>query len=167
MDNNSRVQLNIGDIIIATITKVFNTHVELSLGDICAVMPTSEYSWKRRSNIKNELKVGARIKAVVIAMKNGIAMLSVKRMKTDPWRSVDEIFKTGMLVKGEIKKILDYGAFIELNNGVQGLLHRTNIVQDPKIDIRTIVSEGQEIEVNIISIEKEERKISFSMIKVQ
>lgn len=167
MDNISRVQLNVGDIVLAKITNVLKTHVEFSLGDIYAVMPASEYSWRRSHGIKSELKAGDSIKAVVITMKDNIVMLSVKRMKTDPWKSADEIYKIGMPVKGKVIKIQDYGAFVELNNGIIGLLHRTNIVKDSNVDIRTIVSKDQEIEVIIDSIDKDDRKMSFSMINVQ
>ncbi len=164
MANTSTVPLNIGDIVLPTITKVTKVHVEMSLGDVCAIMPASEYSWNRSHSIKSDLKVGDRIQSVVIAIKNGIVMLSVKRMKPDPWMSVEERYKIGMKVKGIVKSILPFGAFIELDGGIQGLLHRKEISKSSDVDIKTIFSEGQEVEVNIISIEKEERKISFSVI---
>lgn len=164
MANTSTVPLNIGDIVLATITKVTKTHVEMSLGDVCAIMPASEYSWHRSHSIRSDLKVSDKIQSVVIAMKNGIVMLSVKRMKPDPWMSVEERYKIGMKVKGLVKRILPFGAFIELDEDIQGLLHRKEISKSSDVDIKTIFSEAQEVEVNIISIEKEERKISFSVI---
>lgn len=75
MDNDSKIQLYIGDIVLATITKILKTHIELSLGNTCAVMPTSEYSWCRSYNLKREFNVGDRVKAVVISMKDSIVML--------------------------------------------------------------------------------------------
>lgn len=164
MNNNSTVPLNIGDIVLATITKVLKTHVEMSLGNAYAIMPASEYSWHRSHSIRSALKVGDRIESVVIAMKNDAIMLSVKRMKSDPWISVEEKYRVGMKVKGMVKSILPFGAFMELDGGILGLLHRKEISKSSDIDIKTIFSEGQEVEVNIISIEKKERKISFSMI---
>ena len=164
MENCKNKQLNIGDIVLATITKIEKKYIKMSLGNVFAVMPASEYSWQKSDNIKSKLQVGESIKAVVIAMKDGIVMLSVKRMKIDPWKSVDETYRTGMRVRGRINKILSYGAFVELDNGIQGLLHRSNVIKNSQIDIRTIISENQEIEVDIISINKNERKISLSII---
>lgn len=165
MNNNTKVQLNIGDIVLATITNVVKTHVEMSLGDVYAIMPASEYSWRRSYNIKSELKIEDKIKAIVIMIQDDVVVLSVKRLEDDPWKSINESFKIGDQVKGIVTRVLDYGAFVEIKPNLLGLLHKTNINTTTK-DIRTIVSKGQEIGVNIISIDKENRKISFAMINV-
>lgn len=139
----------------------------MSLGDVDAIMPISEYSWVRRCDVKSRLKVGDQIRTVVIAINNNIVMLSVKRMEIDPWKYIDERFKVGMHVKGIVKEVYSYGAFVELDSNIHGLLHKTQIANYSRDNVKNVLSQGQEIEISILSIEKENHKMSLSMIKTE
>ena len=132
-------------------------------------MITDSFHEKIGDKIKEQLipksKIEDKIKAIVFMIQDDVVVLSVKRLEDDPWKSINESFKIGDQVKGIVTRVLDYGAFVEIKPNLLGLLHKTNINTTTK-DIRTIVSKGQEIGVNIISIDKENRKISFAMINV-
>lgn len=150
---------------MATIKRVRGTFVEMSLGDVVAVMPLSEFSWSRSCDVRSELgKLGGKVVAVVVAMRDGAVMLSVKRLSADPWLSVDEIYKVGMRVRGKVRRILNFGAFVGLDNGIDGLLHKKFILESSGCKSITSISEGDEIEVKITMIDKAERRMSFSMI---
>ena len=163
MDQDTQVLLSIGDVVNATVTRIAKTYTIMSLGAVNAILPVSEFSWQRHSSLKSELIIGKTLPTVVISLCENKIMLSVKRLTKDPWKTVDEIYHINQTVKGIVKEIKPYGAFVEIDSGVQGLLHKSFINDNPEIDINSIISEGQEINVTITSIDKSDRKIAFSL----
>ena len=126
-------------------------------------MPSSEYSWGRDNNLKNKLKLGTKLNVVVIQITYKGVMVSIKRMSKDPWKNIETLYQVNQQTKGKITKLQGYGAFVELPYGIQGLLHRKEMSLDGMKEPSEIVSEGQEIDVIITSIEKSERKMYFSI----
>lgn len=163
MDQDSQVLLSIGDVVNATVTRIAKTYIVMSLGTVNAILPVSELSWQRHSSLKSELTIGKTLPAVVISLCENKIMLSVKRLANDPWQTVDDNYHINQTIKGIVKEIKPYGAFVEIDSGVQGLLHKSVINDNPEIDINSIITEGQEINVTIISIDKSDRKIAFSL----
>lgn len=163
MASDSLVELTVGDVVKATVKQIQKNYAVLSLGDIVVYLPSSEYSWGRDNNLKNKLKIGTEVQVVVIKITDKGVMSSIKRMTKDPWNNVENRYQVNQQAKGKITKILSFGAFVELPNGVQGLLHRKEMSFDGTREPSEIVSEGQETDVVITSIEKAERKISFSI----
>ena len=84
-------------------------------------------------------------------------------MSKDPWLDVETLYQVNQQAKGKITKLQSYGAFLELSSGIQGLLHKKEMSLDGTKEPSEIVSEGQEIDVIITSIEKADRKMSFSI----
>lgn len=162
MDSELKVKLRIGDVVKATVQEITKHYAVLSLGDVDCYLMASEFSWGRNYNLKRAFTVGEEIQAVVIQIASQGVMLSVKRQTTDPWDIVDSLYHVGQHIKGKIGAVLPYGAFVSIPNGIQGLLHKSKMSLDAKIAPHEIISEGQEIDVIITSIEKEKRKISFS-----
>ena len=163
MASNSLVELTVGDVVKATVTQIQKNYAVLSLGDLVAYLPSSEYSWGRAINLKNKLKIGNEVQVVIIKITDKGVMSSIKRMSTDPWHNIETLYQINHHTKGKITRILNFGAFVELPNGIQGLLHKNEMSLDGTSEPYEIVSEGQEIDVAIISIEKAVRKISFSI----
>lgn len=163
MDLDSLVELTVGDVVKATVKQVEENYAILSLGDLVAYLPSSEFSWGRDNNLKEKLKIDTEILVVVIEITDKGVMSSIKRMTPDPWKNIEILYKVNHKVKGKIKKIMRYGVFVELPNGVQGLLHKSEMSIDGLKNPIEIVSEGQEIDVIITSIEKANRKMSFSI----
>mgnify|MGYP003307002354 CR=1 FL=1 len=156
---DSIVELTVGDVVKATVKQILKDYAIVSFGDIMAYLPSSEYSWGRDNNLKNKLKLGRELNVVVIQITDKGVMVSVKRMSKDPWLDVETLYQA----KGKITKLQGYGAFVELSDGIQGLLHKKGMSLDGMKEPSEIVSEGQEIDVIITSIEKAERKMSFSI----
>lgn len=163
MISDSLVELRVGDVVKATVKQIQKDYAVLALGNIDAYLPSSEYSWGRDNNIKNKFKIGAEIQVIVIEISDKGILSSIKRMTKDPWLHMENFYQVNQQTKGKIIKIMNFGAFVELSNGVQGLLHKTEMSIDGMEEPNEIVFEGQEIDVIISSIEKTERKISFSI----
>lgn len=160
---DSIVELTVGDVVKATVKQIMKDYAIVSLGDIIAYLPSSEYSWGRDNNLKNKLKLGTKLNVVVIQITYKGVMVSIKRMSKDPWKNIETLYQVNQQTKGKITKLQGYGAFVELSDGIQGLLHRKEMSLDGMKEPSEIVSEGQEIDVIITSIEKSERKMYFSI----
>lgn len=160
---DSTVELTVGDVVKATVKQIMKDYAIVSLGDIIAYLPSSEYSWGRDNNLKNKLKLGTKLNVVVIQITYKGVMVSIKRMSKDPWKNIETLYQVNQQTKGKITKLQGYGAFVELSDGIQGLLHRKEMSLDGMKEPSEIVSEGQEIDVIITSIEKSERKMYFSI----
>lgn len=158
-----KILLHIGDMVKGRVKTVGKNYALIELGELIATLPSSEYSWKRNCNIKNDLNVGDVITAVVIILDSDKVVVSVKRLNKNPWNDVDSNYAIGQKVKGHVNKIVSFGAFVELEDGVQGLLHKSEISSDGKSDPSSILTENQEIEVEVMSIEPDEKKMSFSI----
>ena len=160
---DSTVELTVGDVVKATVKQIMKDYAIVSLGDIIAYLPSSEYSWGRDNNLKNKLKLGTKLNVVVIKITYKGVMVSIKRMSKDPWKNIETLYQVNQQTKGKTTKLQGYGAFVELSDGIQGLLHRKEMSLDGMKEPSEIVSEGQEIDVIITSIEKSERKMYFSI----
>ena len=163
MASDSIVELTVGDVVKATVKNILKDYAIVSFGNIMAYLPSSEYSWGRDKNLKNKLKLGTELNVVVVQITDKGVMVSVKRMSKDPWLNVETLYQVNQQAKGKITKILNFGAFVELPSGIQGLLHKKEMSPDGMREPSEIVLEGQEIDVIITSIEKANRKISFSI----
>lgn len=162
MEQDVRVQLVIGDIVKAKVIRFEKTYIQLSVGSISAIMPLSEYSWNKKANCRRDLNIGTELNAVVIKIEGQTIMLSRKRLNEDPWKNVENKFKPGINVIGKVVRIMSYGAFIEFSDGMQGLLHKNNIIYDNTDELDKILSEGQAINVHVDSIDLEGRRITLS-----
>ena len=158
-----KIQLQIGDIVQGVVKDTRKNYALISLGDVKAVIPSTEYSWHKDCNIKNVMKVGDKINAVVINLSNHDVVLSIKRLKKNPWNDVNNNYSIGQRVKGKVNKVVSFGAFIELSDGVQGLLHKSEMSADGKLEPTSVLIENQEIEVDIVSIEADKKRMAFSI----
>ena len=140
--------------------------VEIAEG-ICGLIRLSEVSWLRKPNHPSEcLKIGGETEAVVLAMDqaNRRLALSLKRLVPDPWETVDQRYRVGELATGNIVKLMNIGAIVELENGVQGLVHVSQISEQPEAKVKHYLKVGRSVRVRIMNIKREERRIRLSML---
>lgn len=163
MQSESLVELAVGDVVKATVKDISKTYAILSIGDVDAFLPSTEYSWRKDCKLKKVLKVGSEIQAVVIKIEDLRVMLSVKRITKDVWKKIDELYQIGQKTRGKVVNIVDFGVFVELPDGVQGLLHKSEMSLDGLRSPSEILLEGQEIDVVIVSINKKEHKMAFTI----
>src|SRR5438874_3552140 len=148
----------------------YGAFVEIEEG-IDGLLHVSDLSWTKKIGHPSEiLKKGESIKAVVLSVdqeKQRIA-LGLKQMQEDPWQTVIPAnYRPGMVVKGHVTKIANFGVFVELEPGLEGLLHISEI-SDQKIDKpEEALKIGQELDVKILRVDSEERKIGLSLKRAQ
>lgn len=156
-----------GDIIDGRIVSLveYGAFVEVVPG-VEGLVHISEMSWNK--NIKNPsqiVKEGDVIKVKILKMEpnNRKISLGMKQVEEDPWTLVLEKYKEGDVITGEVKNVTDFGAFIEIETGIEGLLHVSDIAWERIEKPQDIVKNGQKIEVKILKFNPSERKISLGM----
>jgi small subunit ribosomal protein S1 len=148
----------------------YGAFVEIEEG-IDGLLHVSDLSWTKKIGHPSEvLKKGESVRAVVLSVdqeKQRVA-LGLKQMQEDPWTTVIPAnYRPGMVVKGHVTKIANFGVFVELEPGLEGLLHISEI-SDQKVEKpEDLVKVGQEVEVKILRVDGEERKIGLSLKRAQ
>ncbi len=143
----------------------FGAFVELEPG-VDALLPLSEMSWSRRIGSPAELvRVGDLPEVVILKVDAEKRRISVgmKQKEENPWTNASSNFALNSTVKGKVSKLMDYGAFIELAPGVEGLIHISELSDKRVRSVSEILSEGQEIDVRVIKLDTESQRISLSM----
>ena len=146
----------------------FGAFAELEEG-VDGLIPVSEMSWSRVNSPSQVVSVGDTVKLVVLDVdprKRRIA-LSLKQAEPDPWESVLESFEPNSLVKGKVTRLADFGAFVELVPGVEGLVHISEMSTERVRSCGDVVQPGQEIETRVLGIDRESRRISLSIKAVK
>src|SRR5436305_7342920 len=148
----------------------YGAFIEIEEG-IDGLLHVSDLSWtKKIANPSEMLKKGETVQAVVLSVdqeKQRIA-LGLKQMQEDPWQTVIPAnYRPGMVVKGHVTKIANFGVFVELEPGLEGLLHISEI-SDQKVEKpEDMIKVGQEVEVKILRVDSDERKIGLSLKRAQ
>jgi len=143
----------------------YGAFVEIEEG-IDGMIHVSDMSWTRKVNHPSEvLKKGDVVKAVVIDIDktNQRISLGMKQLENDPWRDIDTRYKIGDLVKGTVTKLASYGAFVQLADEIDGLVHISQLSEDRVDKVKDVLKVGQEVEARVIKVDKGERRIGLSV----
>ncbi|HEY7119383.1 MAG TPA: 30S ribosomal protein S1 [Tepidisphaeraceae bacterium] len=161
-----------GSVVTGKVRNIANygAFVEIEEG-IDGLLHVSDLSWTKKIGHPSEvLKKGEEVQAVVLSVdqeKQRIA-LGLKQMQEDPWQSVIPAnYRPGMVVKGHVTKIANFGVFVELEQGLEGLLHISEIADQKVEKPEDIVKVGQEVDVKILRVDSDERKIGLSLKRAQ
>ncbi len=143
----------------------YGAFVELEEG-IDGMIHVSDLSWTRKINHPSEiLKKGEEVEAIVIDIdkENQRISLGVKQLEGDPWKDIDERFKIGDLVKGKVTKLANFGAFVELEDDIDGLVHISQLSEEHVSKVKDVLKVGDEVEARVIKVDKVERRIGLSI----
>ncbi len=143
----------------------YGAFVEMEEG-IDGMIHVSDMSWTRKINHPSEvLQKGHAVEAIVreIDTANQRISLGLKQAQTDPWSSIASTYQIGQIVKGKVSKIASFGAFVELEDGVDGLVHISQISDQHVEKVKDALKVGQEVEARIVKIDREERRIGLSI----
>jgi len=143
----------------------YGAFVQLEDG-IDGMIHVSDMSWTRKINHPSEVvKKGDVLDAVVIDIdkQNQRISLGLKQLDEDPWKSIDTRYKIGDMVKGKVSKIATFGAFVELEGDIDGLVHISQISEDRIEKVKDHVKVGDEITARVIKVDKTERRIGLSI----
>ena len=159
-------KLKIGDVVEGTITGVvdFGAFVKFNTDETLeGLVHISELAWQRIDDPKDIVKVGDQVKAQVISIEDARISLSLKRLMPDPWQDAIKKYKVGDKVMGKVIKLLPFGAFVELDREIQGLVHVGELAEPAPKEVGEVLKEGETREFKIINIEPEEHRLGLSI----
>ncbi len=133
---------------------------------IDGMIHVSDMSWTRKINHPSEvLKKGDVVEARVLNIdkENQRVSLGIKQLETDPWESIDSRFKVGDLVSGSVAKIASFGAFVNLDGDIDGLIHISQLSEEHVERVKDVIKVGDEIKARVIKVDKVERRIGLSI----
>ncbi|AHF91760.1 30S ribosomal protein S1 [Opitutaceae bacterium TAV5] len=143
----------------------YGAFIELEEG-IDGMVHVSDMSWTRKVNHPSEvLKKGDEVDAIVLdvdASQQRIS-LGMKQLAIDPWSDIDSFFKIGDVVKGTVTKITSFGAFVDLKDGIDGLVHISQISEERIDKVKDVLKPGQEVTARVIKIDRDERRLGLSI----
>ncbi|MGZ3665006.1 MAG: 30S ribosomal protein S1 [Ktedonobacterales bacterium] len=161
-------ELQVGEVRKGVVSNLSNFGAFVDLGGADGLVHISQLAWSRVNHPSEVLKVGQEVEVQVLSVdkeKKKIA-LSIKRAEIDPWTTVEQRYQIGQVVKGTVTKIAPFGAFARIEDGVEGLIHLSELPagqQDPK----AVLKEGQEVNVRILRIDPERRRLGLSIRQVE
>jgi small subunit ribosomal protein S1 len=143
--------------------KPFGAFVDLGGAD--GLIPVSEFSWQRVNDLNEFVKIGQQVEVKIARLDRETRKigLSVKQLTESPFDGFVEEVKAGARVKGKVTRVADFGAFVELAPGVEGLIHISQLSTQRIRRVRDIVDEGQTVEVEVLSVDRESRRIALSL----
>jgi small subunit ribosomal protein S1 len=158
-----------GVILEGTVKNITGYGAFVDLGGIDGILHISDMSWGRISHPSEVLQVGEKVKVVVLKFdpeKERIS-LGMKQLTPDPWHTVAERYPVGVRVQGKVISLMDYGAFVEIESGIEGLIHISEMSWTRKISHPSkILQVGQAVEVVILNVDPEHRRISLGLKQV-
>ena len=156
-------RINVGDVVTGVVKNVTDFGAFIDLGGADGLLHISEMSWGRVENPKKIFKVGEPIKVLIKDINGDKIALSLKFEDQNPWLNADEKYAVGNVVEGTIARMTDFGAFVELEPGVDALLHVSQISREHVEKPSDVLSVGQVITAKVVDFNGEEKKISLSM----
>ncbi len=155
-----------GDVIEGVVKNVTDYGAFVDLGGIDGLLHVTDMSWKRINNPRDFIDVGEKVKVQVIRINPETQRISLgmKQLQSDPWEGVEAKYPVGAKFKGVVTNVTDYGAFVELEPGVEGLIHVSEMSWVKKnVPPSKIVSTSQEVEVMVLEVDPNRRRISLGL----
>lgn len=167
-ENNRRDLLNRlspGDVCQGCVTKLCSFGAFVDLGGMEGLVHVSELSWGRVSTPADVLEVGQPVEVYVLNVdrERERVGLSLKRLHPDPWFSVEERYQVGQIIEGVITSVTDFGAFARVEEGLEGLIHVSELAEGIYLHPRDVVCEGDKVSARIISLDGERRRMGLSL----
>jgi small subunit ribosomal protein S1 len=162
--------LSEGVIVEGTVKNITDYGAFVDLGGIDGLLHVTDISWGRLSHPSEALKVGEKINVAVLKFdrEKGRISLGMKQILPDPWLNLDDHFQSGQRVKGKVVSLTDYGAFIALEDGIEGLVHVSEMSWTRKVRHPSeVVNVGDEVEAVILEVDPNARRISLGLKQVQ
>lgn len=145
--------------------EAFGAFVRLNNGSE-GMIHISNIDWERISHPEERLRLGQTVEVVVLAVRREGKRISLglKQCTDDPWQALDEARLVGQVVSGEVRRVLDYGAFVAIAPGVEGLLHRSQSGLGPERAMECCVRSGERVSVRVLDLDRAARRMSLSIL---
>jgi small subunit ribosomal protein S1 len=162
-------RLNPGDVVEGTISNIVDFGAFVDLDGMDGLIHISELSWSHVNHPSEVLEIGQPVKVKVLDIDRDRQRISLglKQTQTDPWQQVVEAYREGDVVRGKVTKVVTFGAFVEILPGVEGLVHISELAAHHVENPREVVAQGQDVNVRVLEIDAERRRLSLSLKRVE
>jgi 4-hydroxy-3-methylbut-2-enyl diphosphate reductase len=158
-------EIEAGQVKQGVVSSVKSFGVFVDIGGVEGLVHVSELSWKRINNPGSMLKIGDKVDVFVLGVDRDKKKISLgmKQLQPDPWVNVEQNYKPGQLVTGTVSRVVGFGAFVELNDGLEGLIHISELSDERVEKAEDIVKPGQKIQVRILRVDAANQRIGLSL----
>lgn len=158
-------RLQPGDSVNGVITNLCDFGAFVDLGGLEGLIHISELSWGRVGHPADILQRGQNVHVHVLEIERqaGRIALSLKRLHPDPWATITERYRIGQVVEGTVTNVVDFGAFACIEDGLEGLIHVSELAEGHFLHPRNVVSEGQKVTARVLSIDSRARRLGLSL----
>ncbi|MGG4446003.1 30S ribosomal protein S1 [Brevibacillus porteri] len=162
-------KIQVGQVLEGTVQRMTDFGVFVDIGGVDGLVHVSELAWNRVDKPSDVVKEGdkVQVKVLKIDRENERIGLSIKETQAGPWANVAEDFKAGSILNGTVKRLVSFGAFIELAPGIEGLVHISQIANRRVNTPSEVLKEGQEVQVKVLDVVPQEQRISLSIRAVE
>ncbi len=162
-------RLNPGDVVEGQISNIVDFGAFVDLDGMDGLIHISELSWSHVNHPSEVLEIGQTVKVKVLDIDRDRQRISLglKQTQTDPWQQVLDSYREGDVVEGRVTKVVTFGAFVEILPGVEGLVHISELAAHHVENPREVVSQGDVVNVLILEIDAERRRLSLSLKRVE
>lgn len=164
-----KAELAVGQVREGTVRSLRDFGAFVDLGGIDGLIHVSQLSWQRVKHPSEVLKEGQAVKVVIrkIDEETGKISLSLRDLSESPWTNITEKYPITSIVRGVVSKIMDFGAFVQLEPGVEGMVHVSELAHGRVWRVADKVKEGDEVEAKVLAVDPEQQRISLSMKAIQ
>ena len=158
-------KIEVGQLYDGTVTKLMDFGAFVDIGGVEGLVHVSKLSWDRVTHPKDILSEGEAIKVKVEKIAKDTGKLSLSRRDTmaHPWDGIESKYTVDSLVKGTVSRIADFGAFVRLEPGIEGLIHISELAHHRVVRVKNVVNEGDSVEVKVLSLDREAQKMGLSL----
>jgi small subunit ribosomal protein S1 len=159
------VELAPGQVRKGVVTNVCSFGAFVDLGGLEGLIHISEISWGRVNRPDDVLKSGQDVEAYIISVdqEQKRVALSLKRLSPDPWATVEKRYRVGQMIKGEVTNVVSFGAFVRVEDGLEGLIHVSELAEGSFLHPRNVVQEGDVVVAHILNIDSVQRRMGLSL----
>ena len=161
--------LEVGEACEGIVRKVMDFGAFVDIGGLDGMIHISQLSWEKIKHPSEVVKEGDKIQVRVekIDAETGKIGLSYRSLQDNPWNDVDARFPIGTLVRGTVTRLANFGAFVRLATGIEGLIHISELAHKRVVNVANVLNEGQDVEVKILTVERDSQRIGLSLRATQ
>jgi small subunit ribosomal protein S1 len=162
-------ELQPGDVCRGQVTNLTTFGAFVDLGGVEGLVHISEISWERVRHPSDLLHAGQEVKVQVLGVNPdaGRIALSLKRLRPDPWTQVENRYRPGQLVEGTVTNVVSFGAFVRIEEGLEGLIHISELAEGSFMHPRNVVREGDVIQARVLNIDTANHRMGLSLRQVR
>ena len=158
-------ELQPGDVLSGRVNQLTNFGAFIDLGGADGLAHISELSWQRVNHPREVLQPGQEVKVVVVEIDRDRERigLSIRQLQANPWDTIDQRYALGQLVSGPVTNVTPFGAFVQVEEAVEGLIHASELDVDPQMQPRDVLQPGQTVTAKVISLDRQRQRMGLSL----